>query len=249
MDLVVNHTSDEHPWFVESASGPDNPKRDWYWWRPPRPGQRAGAARRRADQLGGSSSPARPGSCHEDSEEYYLHLFSRKQPDLNWENPQVRQAIYEMMRWWLDRGVDGFRMDVINLISKDPALPDGESGRTAGWPTVSRTTTAAPGCTSSCRRCIERCSPSRDEHVLTVGEMPGVDVDNALLGDRPGAPRARHGVPVRARRPRPRRCREVAARPLEVAGSLSTFERWQTRAWPAAAGTACTGTTMTSPGS
>jgi oligo-1,6-glucosidase len=124
MDLVVNHTSDEHPWFSESRSSRDNPKRDWYWWRPPCPGHdpaEPGAEPTNwASFFGGSTWEWDP-----DSEEYYLHLFSRRQPDLNWENPQVREAVYAMMRWWLDRGVDGFRMDVINLISKDPQLPDG----------------------------------------------------------------------------------------------------------------------------
>ncbi|QDB79170.1 alpha-glucosidase [Georgenia wutianyii] len=128
MDLVVNHSSDEHPWFQESRSGRDAAKRDWYVWRPPRPGHTGG------------EPGAEPTNWHsffsgstwewdEASGEYYLHLFSRKQPDLNWENPQVREAVYAMMRWWLDRGVDGFRMDVINLISKavgpDGELPDG----------------------------------------------------------------------------------------------------------------------------
>jgi oligo-1,6-glucosidase len=123
MDLVVNHTSDEHPWFLESRD-PSSPKRDWYWWRPPRegvaPGTHGAEPTNWESVFSGSAW-----EYDERSGEYYLHLFSRKQPDLNWENPQVRQAIYAMMRWWIDRGVDGFRMDVINLISKDPALPDG----------------------------------------------------------------------------------------------------------------------------
>ena len=127
MDLVVNHTSDEHPWFVESRSSRDNPKRDWYWWRPPRPGigRRPGAE----PNNWGSFFSGSAWELDEATGEYYLHLFSRKQPDLNWENPEVREAVYAMMRWWLDRGVDGFRMDVINLISKDPALPDGRGLR------------------------------------------------------------------------------------------------------------------------
>ncbi len=114
MDLVVNHTSDEHPWFVESRRSTDNPKRDWYIWRTtPNDWQSffSGSAWE-LDQATG---------------EHYLHLFSRKQPDLNWENPEVRQAVYAMMRWWVDRGVDGFRMDVINLISKPAGLPDGDA--------------------------------------------------------------------------------------------------------------------------
>ena len=123
MDLVVNHTSDEHPWFVESRD-PTSPKRDWYWWRPPRAGMAAG--RPGAEPTNWRSFFQGPvWELDERSGEYFLHLFSRKQPDLNWENPQVREAVYSMMRWWLDRGVDGFRMDVINLISKDTALPDG----------------------------------------------------------------------------------------------------------------------------
>jgi oligo-1,6-glucosidase len=109
MDLVVNHTSDEHPWFVESRASVDSPKRDWYWWRPQPPN----------DWRSFFSGPA--WELDPTTGEYYLHLFSRKQPDLNWENPEVRAAIYEMMRWWLDRGVDGFRMDVIDAISKDLA--------------------------------------------------------------------------------------------------------------------------------
>ena len=112
MDLVVNHTSDEHPWFVESRSSTEHPKRDWYIWRKtPNDWQ---------SFFSGSAWELDP-----ITDEYYLHLFSRKQPDLNWENPEVRQAVYAMMRWWVDRGVDGFRMDVINLISKPAGLPDG----------------------------------------------------------------------------------------------------------------------------
>jgi oligo-1,6-glucosidase len=124
MDLVANHTSDEHPWFVESRSGIESAKRDWYWWRPPRPGTVPGEPGAEPNNWGSFFS-GHAWQYVEASGEYYLHLFSRKQPDLNWENPEVRQAIYRMMRWWLDRGIDGFRMDVINAISKDPALPDG----------------------------------------------------------------------------------------------------------------------------
>src|SRR5919108_2290169 len=124
MDLVVNHTSDEHPWFVESRAGIDSPKRDWYWWRPARagmsPGDPGAEPTNWASFFSGPAWELDPATG-----EYYLHLFSRKQPDLNWENPEVRAAVYAMMRRWLDRGVDGFRMDVINLISKDPALHDG----------------------------------------------------------------------------------------------------------------------------
>lgn len=119
MDLVVNHTSDEHPWFVESRSSRDNPKRDWYVWRDAGPD---GGLPNNWESF--FSGPV--WQLDETTGQYYLHLFDRKQPDLNWENEEVRQAVYAMMRRWLDRGVDGFRMDVINLISKVPGLPDGE---------------------------------------------------------------------------------------------------------------------------
>ena len=120
MDLVVNHTSDEHPWFVESRKSVDNPYRDYYIWRPGKDGK----------------EPNNWGSCFSgpawkydpQTEMYYLHLFSEKQPDLNWDNPKVRQEVFDMMNWWLDKGVDGFRMDVISLISKKPDLPDGPVG-------------------------------------------------------------------------------------------------------------------------
>ncbi len=123
MDLVVNHTSDEHPWFVESRD-PASPKRDWYIWRPAREGFEPGTPGAEPTNWG-SFFGGSGWEYDEASGEYYLHLFSRKQPDLNWENPEVRAAVYAMMNWWVDRGVDGFRMDVINLISKTFPLVDG----------------------------------------------------------------------------------------------------------------------------
>lgn len=120
MDLVVNHTSDEHPWFQESKKSKENEYRDYYIWKEGKDGK----------------EPNNWGSCFSGSaweydgqtEMYYLHLFSKKQPDLNWDNPKVRIEIYDMMKWWLQKGVDGFRMDVISLISKDPGFPDGTPG-------------------------------------------------------------------------------------------------------------------------
>ncbi|MFN8597996.1 MAG: alpha-amylase family glycosyl hydrolase, partial [Anaerolineae bacterium] len=116
MDLVVNHTSDEHPWFVESRKSKDNPYRDYYIWRPGKDGHEPNNW---ASHFGGSAW-----QYDEATGEYYLHLFSRKQPDLNWENPKVRAEVYDLMHWWLKQGIDGFRMDVINMISKVPGLPD-----------------------------------------------------------------------------------------------------------------------------
>ena len=116
MDLVVNHSSDEHPWFIESRKSKDNPYRDFYIWRPARDGREPNNWR--------SFFSGSVWQYDGTTDEYYLHLFSKKQPDLNWENPAVRQKIYEMMRWWLDKGIDGFRMDVITMLSKTPGLPD-----------------------------------------------------------------------------------------------------------------------------
>ncbi|MGZ7013794.1 MAG: glycoside hydrolase family 13 protein [Acidimicrobiales bacterium] len=183
MDLVVNHTSDEHPWFVASRSSRDDPKRSWYWWRPPRAGHRPG-------QPGAEPTNWRSffsGSAwqlDETTGEYYLHLFSRKQPDLNWENPEVRQAVYAMMRWWLDRGVDGFRMDVINAISKDLALPDGVVDPTHpsspeladGRPHVLN----GPRLHEFLREMHREVLAGRPGPPLTVAEMPEVTVADAL---------------------------------------------------------------------
>ncbi|WP_345763310.1 alpha-glucosidase [Diaminobutyricibacter sp. McL0608] len=180
MDLVVNHTSDEHPWFVESSSGPDGPKRDWYWWRAPREGTVGGHPGAEPNNWGSFfSGPA--WQFDPASGEYYLHLFSRKQPDLNWENPAVRDAVYEMMTWWLDRGVDGFRMDVINLISKVQDLPDGvvPPGRLYGdgYPFYGQ----GPRIHEFLHEMHERVFAGRDGQYLTVGEMPGVTVEEGQL--------------------------------------------------------------------
>ena len=168
MDLVVNHTSDEHPWFQESRKGKDNPYRDYYIWKKPKEGK----------------EPNNWGSCfggpaweyEESSGEYYLHLFSVKQPDLNWENPQVRREVYRMMNWWLDKGVDGFRMDVISLISKDPDFPDGPEGIT-GY--------AAFNYCANGPRVHEYLQEMRREvldgrDTITVGECSGVTLEEAL---------------------------------------------------------------------
>jgi oligo-1,6-glucosidase len=180
MDLVVNHTSDRHPWFVESRSGRDSPKRDWYWWRPARAGMAAGEPG--AEPTNWRSFFSGPAwQLDEATGEYYLHLFSRRQPDLNWENEQVRQAVYAMMRWWLDRGVDGFRMDVINMISKDPALPDGRAlpGEPAGQ--GAEHFLGGPRLHEYLQEMHREVLAGRDDRLLTVGEMPGVTVEEARL--------------------------------------------------------------------
>lgn len=116
IDLVVNHSSDEHAWFVESRKSKDNPYRDYYIWRP---GRGDGPPNDWRSFFSGSAWTLDPVT-----NEYYLHLFAEKQPDLNWENGQVRKEVYDLMRFWLDKGVDGFRMDVIPLISKEQTFPD-----------------------------------------------------------------------------------------------------------------------------
>jgi oligo-1,6-glucosidase len=126
IDLVVNHTSDEHHWFVESRKSKDNPYRDYYFWRDGKPGP-AGADGK-PTMLPPNNDPSFfSGSAWQfdpTTDQYYLHYFAVKQPDLNWDNPKVREEVYSLMRFWLDKGVDGFRMDVIPLISKNPAFPD-----------------------------------------------------------------------------------------------------------------------------
>ena len=202
MDLVVNHTSDEHPWFVESRSSKDSPKRDWYWWRA-RPGSRL--ARGQPNNWGSIFS-GRAWQYDEATDEYYLHLFSRKQPDLNWENPEVRQAVYEMMNWWLDRGVDGFRMDVINLISKragSAGRRGARRGSVRGRQSVLHQ--RAPARTSSSQEMDREVFAHRDRELLTVGETPGSRWSRRGCSRTRIAARARHGLPVRARGDRPRR--------------------------------------------
>ncbi len=190
MDLVVNHTSDEHPWFIESRSSRNNPKRDWYWWRPAREGVEPGTPGAEPTNWGSFfSGPAWEYDAH--TGEYYLHLFSRKQPDLNWENPEVRQAVYEMMRWWLDRGVDGFRMDVINFISKF-VRPDGSladvppEGTIYGGPAAA--TMNGPRVHEFLQEMHRDVFEGRRDGLLLVGETPGATVEHGRLFTDP----ARH---------------------------------------------------------
>ncbi|WP_078382682.1 glycoside hydrolase family 13 protein [Sutcliffiella halmapala] len=116
IDLVINHTSEQHPWFIESASSKDNPKRDWYIWEDGKGGKEPNNWE---SIFNGSAW-----ELDEETEQYYLHLFAKEQPDLNWENKDVRFAIYDMINWWLDKGIDGFRVDAISHIKKEPGFPD-----------------------------------------------------------------------------------------------------------------------------
>jgi oligo-1,6-glucosidase len=177
MDLVVNHTSDEHDWFVRSRADRSNDRADWYIWRDPRPGREGGTPGAEPNNWGSFFS----GSAWEWEPrrgQYYLHLFSRKQPDLNWENPQVRAAVFDMMRWWLDRGIDGFRMDVINFISKDQRFPDGPltpAGYGDGMPFFAY----GPRVHEFLAEMNDAVFGDRRHEYLTVGEMPGVTPERA----------------------------------------------------------------------
>lgn len=174
MDLVINHSSDEHAWFVESRSSKDNPYRDYYIWRPGGPD---GGPPNNWSSI--FSGPA--WELDEATGEYYLHLFSRKQPDLNWENPKLREALYNMMSFWLDKGVDGLRMDVINMISKVEGLPsvqreDLGPGRLAGGGEFYMN---GPRVHEYLQEMNREVLSKYD--VMTVGETPGVSVEDAIL--------------------------------------------------------------------
>ena len=177
MDLVVNHTSDEHEWFRQARLAKDNPYRDYYVWRDP-----AGFSE--------DGTPIPPNnwiSCFspsvwewdEGTQQFYLHYFSVKQPDLNWENPKVREEVYDIMRFWLDKGVDGFRMDVINLISKDLSFPD-DPAVTAGGLDNSLAVAANGPRVHEFLREMNREVLSKYP-VMTVGETPCVSVEDAAL--------------------------------------------------------------------
>ena len=168
MDLVVNHTSDEHKWFIESRSSKNNSKRDYYIWREPRNGK----------------EPNNWGSCFsgsawqfdETTGMYYLHCFSKKQPDLNWDNPKVRDEVFDMMTWWCDKGIDGFRMDVISMISKVEGLPDGKVWPGSKYGDLANTTNG-PHVHDYLKEMNKRVLSKYD--IMTVGECAGVTIDEA----------------------------------------------------------------------
>ena len=173
MDLVVNHTSDEHQWFVASRSSRDDPKRDWYIWRDGRDGAEPNNW---GSFFSGSAWQLDPATG-----QYYLHLFDRKQPDLNWENRQVREAVYSMMRWWLDRGVDGFRMDVINFISKEQDFADAPPVAGQAFVNAFEMFANGPRIHEFLAEMHREVFAGRDGQYLTVGEMPGVTTEEAVL--------------------------------------------------------------------
>ncbi|TYS70805.1 alpha-glucosidase [Sutcliffiella horikoshii] len=169
MDLVVNHTSDEHEWFVQAKTSRENPYRDYYIWRDPKDGKEPNNW---ASNFGGSAW-----EYNEETKDYYLHLFSKKQPDLNWENEKLREEVYRMMKWWLDKGIDGFRMDVINFISKVDSMPDGEIKPGKEYASGSKFYRNGPMIHDYLKEMNEKVISHYD--VITVGEMPGVTPDQA----------------------------------------------------------------------
>lgn len=172
MDLVVNHSSDEHPWFVESRKSKDNPYRDYYIWRD-------GKGENEPNNWSSFFTPS-AWSYDEESGQWYLHLFAEKQPDLNWENPQMRQDVYAMINRWFDKGVDGFRMDVISCIAKDPALPDGDG---EGYVFCDQYFAFQPKLHDYLREMRRECFDGRN--CMCVGETTFVTTENAnsVVGD------------------------------------------------------------------
>lgn len=161
MDLVLNHTSDEHPWFQEAKKGKDNPYHDYYVWRD---GVEGTPPNDLGSTFGGSAWEWVP-----EIGQYYLHLFSVKQPDLNWENPKVRQEIYDMINWWIDKGVGGFRLDVIDLIGKEP-----DAKITGNGPNLHKYI-----------RELSKETFQKAENLLTVGETWGATPEIAKLYSNP----------------------------------------------------------------
>lgn len=172
MDLVVNHSSDEHAWFVESRKSRDNPYRDYYIWRD-------GNGEKEPNNWSSFFTPS-AWSYDEDTNQWYLHLFSEKQPDLNWENAKVRDEVYAMMNRWLDKGVDGFRMDVISLIAKAPDFPSGDG---EGYVFSDQYFAFQPKLHEYLREMRKRCFDGRD--CMCVGETTFVTTENAnsVVGD------------------------------------------------------------------
>ncbi len=170
MDLVVNHTSDQHPWFVASKQSKDNPHRNYYIWRE---GQNEAPPSNWGSHFGGSAW-----KFDAQSGEYYLHLFSEHQPDLNWDNPAVRQEIFAMMRFWLELGVDGFRMDTVNMFSKNSSFPDVISRNGQAFPVASEHFLNGPNLLEYLREM--KTQVLADHDLMTVGEAPEVTPDQAI---------------------------------------------------------------------
>jgi oligo-1,6-glucosidase len=214
MDLVVNHTSDEHEWFVQSRTEAD-PHDDYYLW------EEGGPDEPPNNWESGFGGPA--WAYDDEREEWYLHLFDERQPDLDWDNPRVRDEVFEMMQWWLDKGIDGFRMDVINLVSKPDGLPDGDPD--GGW-TGAEHFCDGPRAHDYVSEMYDRVLAEED--VMTVGECIGVDVDEAsryVLPDGDGLSMVFHFDHVTLDFDDEEGWYEVA--PIDLRELKAVFSRWQ----------------------
>jgi len=171
IDLVINHTSDEHQWFIESRSSKDNSKRDWYIWRDGKEGKEPN----NWESIFGDSA----WEYDEKTKQYFLHLFSKKQPDLNWENGEMRQAVYEMINWWLDKGIDGFRIDAISHIKKEEGLKDMDNPQVVKYVPSFQKHMNVDGI----HEYLEELSKSTFDkyNIMTVGEANGVKIEDAPL--------------------------------------------------------------------
>jgi len=171
IDLVVNHTSDEHQWFIESRSSKDNPKRDWYIWQD----GKGGIEPNNWESIFGDSA----WEYDENTKEYFLHLFSKKQPDLNWENGEMRQAVYTMINWWLDKGIDGFRIDAISHIKKEEGFKDMDNPEGLKYvPSFEKHMNV-----EGIHEYLEELSKNTFDkyNIMTVGEANGVKIEDAPL--------------------------------------------------------------------
>lgn len=171
IDLVINHTSDEHKWFIESKSSKNNPKRDWYIWRE---GKNGAEPNNWESIFKGSAW-----EFDENTEEYFLHLFTKRQPDLNWDNPQVREEIYSMINWWLDKGIDGFRVDAISHIKKEDGLYDMSNPHNLDYVSSFDKHMNVEGIHEYLSELNNRTFANYD--IMTVGEANGVNANEAEL--------------------------------------------------------------------
>ncbi|MBT2697421.1 alpha-glucosidase [Bacillus sp. ISL-40] len=169
LDLVINHTSDEHPWFIESRSSKDNPKRDWYIWREGKDGKEPNNWE---SIFSGSAW-----KYDEETAQYFMHIFSARQPDLNWENPEVRNALHDMVNWWLDKGIDGFRVDAISHIKKESGFPDMPNPENQDYVSCFPYMMNVEGIDDWLTELSQKTIKNYD--VMTVGEANGVGLDDA----------------------------------------------------------------------
>ena len=171
IDLVINHTSDEHPWFIESKSSKDSEKRDWYIWRD----GKDGAEPNNWESIFKGSA----WQYDEETEQYFLHLFSKRQPDLNWDNEEVRQEIYKMINWWLDKGIDGFRVDAISHIKKEPGLVDMDNPNNLNYVSSFDKHMNVDGIHEYLEELNKNTFSKYD--IMTVGEANGVDASESEM--------------------------------------------------------------------